>query len=282
MQQPSLEQLEQQQLIWRGRESSGPVAARPSGWPELDRQLGGGLPSQGVITVQGPTGIGELRLLWPFLSGRGALSGRSALSGRGALSGHGDPSGHGEPSEKDRLVAFIAPPYPLNAESLPGAGMDLKRLLLVQPSTNREALWAAEQCLKSGACQAVCLWQNRVPLVQARRLQLAARAGESANFLFLGAHNAANGLPVDLCLELSPHPHGIAVSVPRRKQGWALPHFVVAMTDVWPELTLETRSRQRAPYSGFYPTSEPRAQADTRARIEVRGEIRDELRGEAG
>ncbi|WP_341937166.1 hypothetical protein [Marinimicrobium sp. C2-29] len=278
MQQPSLEQLEQQQLIWRGRESSGPVAARPSGWPELDRQLGGGLPSRGVITVQGPTGIGELRLLWPFLSGRGALSGHGVLSDHSVLSGHGALSGHSEHSEKDRLVALIAPPYPLNAESLPGAGMDLKRLLLVQPGTDREALWAAEQCLKSGACQAVCLWQDRVPLVQARRLQLAARAGESANFLFLGAHNAAAGLPVDLCLELSPHPHGIAVSVPRRKQGWALSRFVVAMTDVWPELTLDTRPRQRAPYSGFYPASEPRANTDTGARIEVGGEVR----GEAG
>lgn len=141
--------------------------------------------------------------------------------------------------------------------------MDLKRLLLVQPGTDREALWAAEQCLKSGACQAVCLWQDRVPLVQARRLQLAARAGESASFLFLAAHNAAAGLPVDLCLELSPHPHGIAISVPRRKQGWALPRFVVTMTDVWPELTLDTRSHQRAPYSGFYPASEFRAHTRT-------------------
>lgn len=236
--QPSLEQLEQQQLIWRGRESAGPVAARPSGWAELDWQLGGGLPSSGVITIQSPVGIGELRLLWPFLSGN---------------NGAGD-NGH---SGENRLVAFIAPPYPLNAESLSGAGVNLERLLLLQPATQKEALWAAEQCLKSGACRAVCLWQDRVPLVQARRLQLAARAGESANFLFLAARNAAAGLPVDLCLELSPHPHGIAVSVPRRKQGWALPRFAVSMADVWPELTRDTRPRKHSSFTQVHSAPEP-------------------------
>lgn len=216
---PSLEQLEQQRLIWRGRDSSRPMAARPSGWSELDRQLGGGLPGSGVVAVHSPSGIGELRLLWPFFAG------------------------------DTRLVVFIAPPYPLNAESLAGASLDLSRILVLQPKTEREALWAAEQCLKSGVCHSVCLWQKRVRLAQARRLQLAARAGESTHFLFLGTRASAAGLPFDICLELEPHPQGIAVSVPRRKQGWALPRFAISMAEAWPELTLNPRPAHRLSFS---------------------------------
>jgi len=205
--QPSLEQLEQQQLIWRGSQASGPVTVSTSGWPELDRQLGGGLPASGIVSVQSRLGIGELRLFMPFWR------------------------------RAERLLVFIGVPYPLNAESLQGADLDLSRVLVLTPKTEKEALWAAEQCLKSGACQSVALWQSRLTLAQARRLQLAAREGKCTQFLFLGPDAHAEGLPVDLALALSPHPSGIAVQVPKRKQGWALPRFTLDMAELWPELT---------------------------------------------
>lgn len=209
---PSLEQLEQQHLIWRGREASGPVSVSASGWPELDQRLGGGLPASGIVSIQSKLGIGELRLFLPFWS------------------------------QGERLVVFIGAPYPLDAESLQGADLALSRVLILTPKTDKEALWAAEQCLKSGACQSVALWQARLSLAQARRLQLAAREGKSTQCLFLGPSVSAEGLPVDLALVLSPHPSGINIEVPKRKQGWALPRFTLDMNEAWPELTDRVRS----------------------------------------
>lgn len=216
---PSLEQLEQQHLIWRGSQASGPVTVSASGWPELDRQLGGGLPASGIISIRSALGIGELRLFLPFWS------------------------------RAERLLVFIGAPYPLDAESLQGAGLDLSRVLVLTPKTEKEALWAAEQCLKSGACHSVALWQARLSLAQARRLQLAAREGESTQFLFLGPNARAEGLPVDLALSLSPHPSGINIQVPKRKQGWALPRFTLDMAELWPELTDTARGSDRTAWT---------------------------------
>lgn len=206
----TLEQLEQQRLIWRGRESSRPAQPRPSGWPELDQRLGG-WPGGGVTSIHTRTGVGELRLLYPGLQ------------------------------QAERLSVFIAPPYPLNAESLEGGGLDLDRVLILHPESPQSRLWAAEQSLKSGACHTVCLWPAQpLQTVQARRLQLAARAGEACLFVVNGSQPQArqnNGLPLDLCLELTPHSQGLMVAVPRRRHGWALSAFLVSMESAWPELT---------------------------------------------
>ncbi len=209
----TLEQLEQQQLIWRGREASRPPQLRPSGWPELDQRVGG-WPGAGVTSIHSRAGVGELRLLCPSLQ------------------------------QSERLSVCIAPPYPLNAEGLEGAGVDLEQLLVLHPDTPQSRLWAAEQSLKSGACQTVCLWLAQpLQTVQARRLQLAARTGAASLFLFSGfLHDTGRdtGLPWDLCLQLTPHSQGLMVTVPRRRHGWALPPFLISMESAWPELMSPT------------------------------------------
>jgi len=206
---PRLEDLENQGLIWRGTSTSRPLQPRASGWQELDRLLGGGWPGNGVVSIKTDLGIGELRLLWPAV-------------------------------QRDRgLIVFIAPPHELNAEGLAGAGLDLSRVLLLHPVKDKEALWAAEQCLQSGCCQWVCLWQKNLAPGLARRLQLAARKGQSTLFLFLTANPKA--LPVDLNLELSAQAQGLRLAVPRRRQGPSLPAFTLSMAQRWPELTLPPR-----------------------------------------
>ncbi|WP_347329760.1 translesion DNA synthesis-associated protein ImuA [Marinimicrobium locisalis] len=213
---PSLEQLEQQRLIWRGREAASPAQVRPSGWAELDQQLGG-WPGGGVTSIHSRAGVGELRLLFPSLQ------------------------------SPERLSVFIAPPYPLNAESLKGAGLDLAKTLILHPETPKSRLWAAEQSLKSGVCHSVCLWLTQpLQTVQARRLQLAARAGAASLFLLTlqgeGRPGTAQntGLPLDLCLQLTPHSQGLMVAVPRRRHGWPVPPFLVSMESTWSELTSPT------------------------------------------
>lgn len=206
---PQLDELENQGLIWRGSSASRPLQPRASGWQELDQRLGGGWPGNGVVSVKTALGIGELRLLYPAVR------------------------------QDQGLIVFIAPPYELNAEGLACAGLDLSRILLLRPANNKEALWAAEQCLQSGACQWVCLWQKTLASSLARRLQLAARKGQATHFLFL--QNEQKALPVDLNLELSAQAQGLRLAVPRRRQGASLAAFTLTMAERWPELTLPSK-----------------------------------------
>lgn len=204
---PDLEQLKQRRLVWRGRDAARPLEARDSGWPELDERLGG-LPGAGVVVIQAPPGIGELRLLWPSMG------------------------------QQSRLTVLIAPPYRIGAEGWLGGGVTLEKLLVLHPDTTQAALWATEQSLKSGTCDSACLWlAQRLQPIQARRLQLAARAGQSTLFLFSPPTLEIPHLPIDLHLALSAVPQGVRVEVRRRRQGRPLAPFTVVMAEQWPELT---------------------------------------------
>lgn len=224
---PDLDQLEQRRLVWRGRDTARPLEARTSGWPELDDSLGG-LPGAGVVMIQAQPGIGELRLLWPTMA------------------------------PQSRLTTLVAPPFCVSAEGWLGGGVPLERLLLVHPDTPQSALWAAEQSLKSGSCDSVCLWlTQRLQTLQARRLQLAARAGQATLFLFVPTQQECPSLPIDLHLILSASTQGVRVEVRRRRQGRPLQPFTVDMTTHWPELT-----RTSAPSSQSKANRRPRSERE--------------------
>ena len=59
-------------------------------------------------------------------------------------------------------------------------------ILIVFPNSVKEALWAAEQCLKSGACSAVLFWCQSLEVHQVRRFQVAAEAGSCVHFFLIG------------------------------------------------------------------------------------------------
>lgn len=64
-----------------------------------------------------------------------------------------------------------------------GLGIPLERLVLVRPENDRDALWAWEQALRSGAVAVVLGWIDRLNDRAFRRLQLAAETGDSLAFL---------------------------------------------------------------------------------------------------
>lgn len=143
--------------LWRGRRRR-PQPAVATGRAALDRQLPtGGWPC-GKLTelVVERHGSGELDLLLPCLA---------------------------EMTKRDRPVLFIDPPMVPCPQALAGAGMDLTRLVVVRRDAH--ALWAAEQCLKSGLCGAVVVWPPRREIGDraVRRLQLAAESGDAPVFL---------------------------------------------------------------------------------------------------
>lgn len=180
--------------VWRGDRLAGaPLPVAPSGFSALDAELPGGGWPRGALTellVDG-AGFGELALLMPALA---------AVREQGGWS----------------LV--VGAPHDLHASGWAAAGVDLARLVVVSPASQRDALWAAEQALSSGAPQAVLCWTAQADARAVRRLQVAAAAGGSAAFLFRPARAALEASAAPLRLGLGAAADGgLAVSILKRR-----------------------------------------------------------------
>ena len=200
--------LQRRHLVWHGTQQKAAYASQTSQYPELDEKLDGGFPESGVVDIASPSGIGELRLLLPFLL------------------------------RQKRMLVYINPPGQVCAEQLHHYGIDITQVLVIYPDKTNDALWAAEQCMKSGACATVMLWQNTVEVHQIKRLQVAAETGQSLLFLHRSNDKSTISLPVTLGLTLSANDTGLDIQVRKRKGGWPLPVFKVNMCQQWPALTL--------------------------------------------
>ena len=154
----TLQTLFRDRRIWQGEVAAAPAAGTPTGCIDLDEALpGGGWPTASLTEILiEHHGLGELALLMPAL----------ARLSRG-----------------ERAIVWVAPPFIPYAPALADAGLDLKRLLIVQAETPSDVLWSAEQALRSGSCAAVLVWTEPSPR-WLRRLQLAAEAGSSWGMLF--------------------------------------------------------------------------------------------------
>lgn len=205
-----IEHLKQKHWLWHGNVQQQPSDAYSTGYALLDTKLEGGFPKHGVIELQTDMGIGELRLLLPHL-----------------LSNH-----------QQRMSVFIQPPGYLCAQMLVEQGFDLNQILLIYPDNPRHALWAAEQCLKSGACANVLLWHQELEVHQARRLQVASEAGQCLQFLFKPSQHGVFSLPVSLSMRLEPHNHGLNITITKRKGGWSHGSFVLDMRSHWPQFAI--------------------------------------------
>ena len=64
------------------------------------------------------------------------------------------------------------------------------------------ALWAAEQCQRSGSCGAVLCWPRQASDRALRRLQVAAETGQTLGFAYRPASAAHNPSPAALRLLL--------------------------------------------------------------------------------
>ena len=207
---PILEHLKNKNLIWQANHTSQMACANSTGFRELDTHLQGGFPQSGVMDIDSPIGIGELRLLLPDLLTR--------------------------QQNGDRLLVFIAPPMHINSEMLAKFGFELQRVLVLQAASSKQALWCAEQCLASGCCYGVVLWQQDIAVNQVKRLQLAADKGDALLTLLRQQKQVHMALPVSLALRLRALPQGLHIEVTKRKGGWPSTAFTVNMGDSWPEL----------------------------------------------
>lgn len=162
-----------------------------TGFPALSAQLpGGGWPAGNLIEllVQQP-GIGELRLLQPALL-----------------------------AASQRPIVLLQPPQVPQALALAALGLPPAQLIWLRSGANSgDALWAAEQVLRSGCCGALLLWQQHARGETLRRLHLAAQSGDTLFFLLRPLANAQDASPAPLRLSLRPAPGGLNIGFIKRR-----------------------------------------------------------------
>lgn len=177
----TLDNVLQSPHVWRmGDLQRRARPAHPTGFNELDALLpDAGWPAQGLIDVHcDELGIGEMSLL---------LAAQRA-------------------ARTDRSIAWLNPPALPYAPALLESGIDPARVLVVQPDSAADTLWAAEQILRSGAVATLFVWLRQpAEYSQLRRLHLAAEAGQVAGFVFRSTAFMQQPSPAPLRISLAAH-----------------------------------------------------------------------------
>ena len=183
---PNLTRLLEHPAIWRDR-TAAQRRGLPSGFAALDDYLpDNGWPRSGLIEILvARFGSGELQLLLPVLA---ALT-RAATA---------------------RWCVWVAPPLMPFAPALVARGVVLERVAVVG---GERPLWAFEQTLGSGACDAALAWDLRPKLRELRRLQLAAEHGHTLGVLFRPRRARTESSVAVLRLELEPLAAGVRITL---------------------------------------------------------------------
>ena len=188
----ALAEILERHPVWRGGSLVQAIAALPSGFTGLDAELpGAGWPRQALTEILADqSGIGELQLILPALA---------ALTRAG------------------RRTVWVAPPHVPYAPALAAAGVDLVNLLVVRAPERRDALWAAEQALRSGSCHALAAWLPRPRYAELQRLAVAAEASHAAAFLFRPLAAADESSPAALRVALEAAGSELQVRIVKRR-----------------------------------------------------------------
>ncbi|MEJ6473330.1 translesion DNA synthesis-associated protein ImuA [Pseudoalteromonas piscicida] len=204
-----IELLERKNLLWRGRGRVCQPEVISTGFTSFDSVLQGGWPLHGVIDIQTAVGVGELRLILPHFV------------------------------QEKRLKVLINPPGRVQAAAINYLSLDLSEFVVLQPQNDTEALWAAEQCLKSGACSALVLWHDELSIAVVKRLQLSAQAGNSRLFV-LHQTQYVSSLPFSLSLALQAKSSALHVTIKKQRGAFAQHTIELENIEHWPELEKPT------------------------------------------
>ena len=171
--------------VWKGRPATPPASVHPTGLAALDAVLpSGGWPEAALSEIlMAKDGVGELQLVLPTLARLSAMGER---------------------------IVLVAPPYTPYPHAWQNAGVDVRKLSIIQ-AEERDALWAVEQCLRSGSCGAVLCWPRKADDRALRRLQVAAETGQTLAFAWRPLSEAVNASPAALRLAVEARPAQVRV-----------------------------------------------------------------------
>ena len=201
-------------LLWRGQQLTQPNSqiTLSSGFATLDKHLPGhGWPLGGLMELLlANAGIGELRLLLPALAKL-----------------QDNPYGS--------WTVWVNPPFVPYAPALQAAGISRQRLLLVHPKTPEDFLWSLEQVCKSSACGVVLAWPftNTLKPQDTRRIQIAAKQGQTLACLFRPLARRSNSSMAELRLALHPgkSTQHLQLDICKRRGGWPVEGLQIALTE---------------------------------------------------
>ncbi|MFC3607123.1 translesion DNA synthesis-associated protein ImuA [Stutzerimonas tarimensis] len=198
----ALESLLRDRQVWKGQGPARPIGAQPSGHARLDAVLPtGGWPNASLSEILVPgAGMGELGLLWPTLE---------RLSRAG-----------------ERIV-LVAPPYNVYPQAWLAAGIDLRQVVIIE-AEGKNALWATEQCLRSGTCGAVLCWPGLSDERTIRRLCVAAETGQTLAFAYRPLSVSRNPSPAALRIAFEEGPGRVRVLKCRGGLAPAAPVLIAA------------------------------------------------------
>lgn len=187
--------------LWRASQlARGVTRCVDTGFPVLSYQLPGrGWPVGAMVEIMPQqTGIGEMRLLAPALA-----------------------------QVAERTVVLLQPPHVPQPLALAALGLPVKSVVWVRSDKIADALWAAEQMLRSGSCGALVFWPENVGSARGRRqhvraeslrrLHLAAQCGETLFFMMRSLAAASGSSPAPLRLSVRPAPGGIDIGFVKRQ-----------------------------------------------------------------
>ena len=209
----SLNTLLKQSGLWRASRIDCDFRRnRQTGFDRLDAELpGAGWPSDGVTELlPSHQGIGEFRLLTPALA---------ELS-----------------REQTRWLLLVSPPYIPYPPALAQAGIDLTRVIISQPSTQKDYLWVLEKALASQSCSAVMAWPTDIQEKQVRRLQVASKEGNCWGILFRPERAAVNASPAELRIRLRPPNRAtdnsaVSLKIIKRRGRWESDDILINFDD---------------------------------------------------
>jgi hypothetical protein len=188
----SLQDILQRQTVWRGGAPAAAGQVVSTGYQALDRALpGGGWPAGALTEILWERqGFGELQLVLPAFA---------ALT------------------RQRKRVAWLAPPHLPYAPALAAAGVDLEYMTVVRAPGRRDALWAAEQVLRAGACHALLGWLPDARYTELRRLAVAIEDSPAIATLFRSPQAAAEPSPACLRLLLEAREGGLVAHILKRR-----------------------------------------------------------------
>lgn len=205
-----LMQLHNNHQIWHGNNHHTNLATISSGDAALDDYLNGGFPQASVIEIQSINGIGELRLLMPLLTSQLGL----------------------------RHLVFVTPPSNISSHMLASHGISGSQTIVLSSDVEKHTLWSVEQCLKSGCVGAIVLWHQQFTTAQIKRFKLSAQQGQATLIIIRQPIAHTMNLPVQLSLSLTPHQHGLLISINKQLGYWPKAPYLFDMRRHWPDLVV--------------------------------------------
>lgn len=176
--------------VWRADSLVARGSLVPTGFESLDAALGGGWPTAALIEILTDVyGIGELQLLVPLLQKLG------------------------DSAPQPAVILWLNPPHEPNAIALAQHGLASCQHWLVRDLSTKDALWAMELSLRTGACVAVLAWATAVNMAHLRRLKLSVNAASHYAILFRPHAEAIQPSPAHIRLQLNATPCGLQVTV---------------------------------------------------------------------